>query len=127
MNSLIDTVVRRGDVVWADLQGATGAEKQKKRPCVVVQNNTGNARSPLTIIVPLTDASAYRSYPQQVLVAEAELWDGAKDSVVDCGHIRSIDKARRVDSSKGVICTLSKETMDKVDAALHATLGMACK
>ena len=123
-SELVSISVRRGDVVWVDLRGALGAEKQKKRPCVVVQNDTGNLRSPLTIIVPLTDTKAWRSYPQQVFVEAAELADGLKDSVVDCGHVRSVDKAARIDAARGVVAHLSDATMKKVDDALRASLGM---
>lgn len=125
MNDLVTTVVTRGDVIWVDLAGARGAEKQKKRPCVVVQNDTGNSRSPLTVVVPLTDAKAWRQYPMQVLVPESELGESFKDSVVDCGHIRSVDKAQRIDSRRGVVARLSPETMRRIDDALKATLGLA--
>ena len=125
MSDLITVVVRRGDVVWVDLAGAQGTEKQKKRPCVVVQNDAGNARSPLTVVVPLTDVKAYREYPMQVFIAANELGEGLKDSIADCGHVRSVDKARRIDARRGVVSTLSAETMLKIDAALRATLGLS--
>lgn len=125
MSDLVTMVVARGDVVWVDLSGARGAEKQKKRPCVVVQNDTGNSRSPLTVVVPLTDSKAWRQYPMQVLVPEAELGEAFKDSVADCGHIRSVDKAHRLDSSLGVVARLSAETMRRIDDALRATLGLS--
>lgn len=125
MSNLVTVVVRRGDVVWVDLAGAQGTEKQKKRPCVVVQNDAGNARSPLTVVVPLTDVKAYREYPMQVFIPAEQLGEGLKDSIVDCGHIRSIDKARRIDARRGVVAKLPAETMQKIDAALRATLGLS--
>ena len=123
-SELVSVSVRRGDIVWVDLRGAVGTEKQKKRPCVVVQNDTGNLRSPLTIVVPLTDTKAWRSYPQQVFVEASELADGLKDSVVDCGHVRSVDKQNRIDGARGVVAHLSDATMKKVDDALRASLGL---
>jgi mRNA-degrading endonuclease toxin of MazEF toxin-antitoxin module len=62
-----------------------------------------------------------------VFVEAAELEDGLKDSVIDCGHVRSIDKASRIDSSRGVVAHLSAVTMKKVDDALRASLGMKAK
>jgi mRNA interferase MazF len=117
-------LLERGDVVWVDLRGAIGAEKQKTRPCVVVQNNVGNARSPLTIVVPITNGDTWRGYPHQVMVYANELWDGAVDSVIDTGHIRSIDKDSRISSGAGVLCRLGETRMIQVDRALQSLLGL---
>ena len=117
-------LLERGDVVWVDLRGAIGAEKQKTRPCVVVQNNVGNARSPLTIVVPITNGDTWRGYPHQVMVYASELWEGAVDSVIDTGHIRSIDKDSRISSGAGVLCRLGETRMIQVDRALQSLLGL---
>ena len=117
-------LIERGDVVWVDLRGAIGAEKQKTRPCVVVQNNVGNARSPLTIVVPITNGDTWRGYPHQVMVYANELWDGAVDSVIDTGHIRSIDKDSRISSGAGILCRLGETRMIQVDRALQSLLGL---
>ena len=93
--------IARGDIISVDLQGAQGGEKGNDatsgaRPCVVVQNNGGNGGSPLTIVAPITDAGQYKGYPQQVEVTAAELAaiaPTAKDSIVECGHLRTIDRA----------------------------------
>lgn len=116
--------LERGDVVWVDLRGAIGAEKQKTRPCVVVQNNVGNSRSPLTVVVPITNGDTWRGYPHQVMVYAGELWDGAVDSVIDTGHIRSIDKDSRISSGAGVLCRLDETRMIQVDRALQSLLGL---
>jgi mRNA interferase MazF len=117
-------LLERGDVVWVDLRGAIGAEKQKTRPCVVVQNNVGNARSPLTIVVPITNGDTWRGYPHQVMVYANELWEGAVDSVIDTGHIRSIDKDSRISSGAGILCRLGETRMIQVDRALQSLLGL---
>lgn len=117
-------LLERGDVVWVDLRGAIGAEKQKTRPCVVVQNNVGNARSPLTVVVPITNGDTWRGYPHQVMVYANELWEGAVDSVIDTGHIRSIDKDSRISSGAGILCRLGETRMIQVDRALQSLLGL---
>ena len=99
--------VKRGDVVLVDLSGAAGGEKMndakiKGRPCVVIQNDKGNAASPLTIVAPITDVAQYKKLPIQVLVTAAELGSGGSDSVVECGHVRSIDLSR-VSKSLGTL------------------------
>src|SRR5438874_885318 len=80
----------RGDVVYVDLSGSIGGEKQNSRPCVVVQNNKGNEVSPLTIVVPITDVQQYKRLPVQVQVCAQNLGHGGKDSVIECGHVRTI-------------------------------------
>jgi mRNA interferase MazF len=113
----------RGDVALVDLRGAVGAEKQKKRPCLVVQNSGGNSGSPLTIVAPITGVSGYEGYPQHVRVEGSELGAGGKDPVPECGHIRTIDRDERIDASKAVLAHLTAATMATVDSALKASLG----
>ncbi|NDY93794.1 type II toxin-antitoxin system PemK/MazF family toxin [Ideonella livida] len=119
--------VVRGDIVLVDLSGAVGGEKQNdkvsgSRPCVVVQNDGGNRGSPLTIVAPLTDQAQYKGYPQQVLVTAAELGTGAgKDSIIECGHLRSIDRDARIKKHLGKV---TAAVMPRIDAALKASLGL---
>lgn len=120
--------IARGDIVYVDLSGATGGEKKNDaavgaRPCVVVQNDGGNKGSPLTIVAPLTDAAQYKGYPQQVQVSAAEvkvIGPTAKDSIVECGHLRSIDRTR-ISKNCGAI---DAAVMPAIDAALKSSLGL---
>lgn len=113
--------ITRGDVVVADLRGAEGTEKQSKRPCVVIQNDTGNQNSPLTIVAPITDQRQDKSLPVQVAVPAAELGPDGKDSVIELGHIRTIDRDQRIER---VVSRVSDATMAKVDAAIKVSLGL---
>lgn len=119
--------LQRGDIVLVDLQGAIGGEKKNDgainaRPCIVIQNDVGNKFSPLTIVAPLTDAKQFKGFPVQVEVSAAELGPGAdKGSVVECGHIRSIDRDQRIKKHLG---KLAPAAMERVDLALKASLGL---
>ena len=114
----------RGDVVYVDLAGAVGAEKQGVRPCLVVQNNGGNRGSPLTIVAPITDARQWKGYPQQVPLSATDLGLDGKDSVIECGHLRAIDRDARIAASATVWCHLTERIMDRVDAAIRASLAL---
>jgi mRNA interferase MazF len=122
------TEVKRGDVVDVDLKGAVGVEKMNDRtsggrPCVVVQNDIGNRFSPMTIVAPLTDAGQFKTLPVQVEVRAAELgFAGAKDSVVECGHLRTIDGDKRVRRHLGHLAPVA---MRRVDQAIAISLGLA--
>jgi mRNA interferase MazF len=116
----------RGDVVVVNLDPALGSEPNKKRPCVVVQNDTGNKFSPVTIVAAITDAEKVpRRYPVDVPVGQGEggLAEGglAKDSVVQCNMLRCVD-GQRVLSTLGKV---SPRTMQEVDRALKISLALA--
>ncbi len=117
--------IQRGDIVLVDLQGALGGEKKNDaainaRPCLVVQNDVGNNVSPLTIVAPLTDMRQFKGFPVQVQVTAAEL-GAAKDGVVECGHVRTIDRDARIQKHLG---KLAPAALARVDTALKASLGL---
>ncbi len=119
--------VKKGDIVDVDLSGAVGVEKQNDaksggRPCVVIQNNVGNKFSPMTIVAPLTDTRQNKLLPVQVEVTAAELgFAGSKDSVVECGHIRTIDGDARVRAHLG---SVHPDALARIDQALAVSLGL---
>jgi mRNA interferase MazF len=91
------------------------------RPCIVVQNDRGNEVSPLTQVVPLTDARQFKNLPVQVLLDAEELrMDGSKDSSAECGQVRTIDRTR-VLRHRGEIAPAS---MARVDEALRRSLAI---
>jgi hypothetical protein len=57
--------ITRGDVVCVDLRGAEGNEKQRTRPCLVIQNDIGNQHSPLTIVAAITDQRQNKHLPSK--------------------------------------------------------------
>lgn len=111
-------------MVYVDLDGAKGSEKQGFRPCVIVQNNVGNRFSPLTIVLPLTDQRQDKQLPVQVAVSAQDLWPGTKDGLIEGGHVRTIDRDTRIDEGRGVLCQLPDPVMARVDAALRVSLGL---
>lgn len=84
---------RRGDIVWVDLDPASGSEIKKRRPCVVVQRDAANATSPTTIIAPLGDARGGVGNVLNVFVP-AGTAGASKDSLVICNQIRTVDATR---------------------------------
>ena len=113
--------LKRGDIIYVDLRGAEGGEKQGVRPCLVIQNDIGNTYSPLTIIAPITDQRQLKHLPVQVPVAAADLGAWAKDSVIECGHLRTIDRDARIQELVG---HLPENVMQAVDAAIRISIGV---
>ena len=45
----MDSLVKRGDIFYADLSPVVGSEQGGTRPVLIVQNDTGNRHSPTVI------------------------------------------------------------------------------
>jgi mRNA interferase MazF len=110
----------RGDVLEVDFSPARGSEPDKIRPCAVIQNDTGNKFSPVTIVAAITGAeNVPRRYPVDVPVSRGE-GGLTKDSVIQCNLIRCIDEAR----VQRCIGKLTLNTMRSVDGALKISLEL---
>jgi mRNA interferase MazF len=110
----------RGAVIEVNLDPAIGSEPKKTRPCVVIQNDIGNKYSPTSIVAVITGAeNVPRHYPVDVPVPKGE-GGLAKDSVVQCNQIRSVDESRFLRT----LGHLKTQTMKKVDEALKISLAL---
>ncbi|MBN1274602.1 MAG: type II toxin-antitoxin system PemK/MazF family toxin [Candidatus Aminicenantes bacterium] len=112
--------LKRGEIVLVNLDPARGSESKKTRPCLVVQNDTGNQFSPLTIIVIITSQKdIHKKYPTDVWVDEGE---GGLDkpSIIQCDQIRTIDKNRII--KRFGLLDISR--MMEVDQAIKISLDL---
>jgi mRNA interferase MazF len=115
--------MRRGDVVWVDLEPARGTEANKRRPAVVVSNDGANhmarrlGRGVVTL-VPVTSNTA-RTYPFQVALP-ARRCGLARDSKAQAEQVRSVD----VERVGPVIGSLPADVVEQLDAALRLHLGL---
>jgi mRNA interferase MazF len=109
---------KRGDVYLVSFDPTLGAEIQKTRPALILQNDIGNEHSPITIVAAVTSNVARRG-PTSVIVSAP---DGglADDSVILLNQIRSIDKQRLIRRLGAV----HADTMVRVDQALMLSLGL---
>ena len=80
--------LKRGDVVWVNLDPTVGGEIQKRRPCVVVSLSVLNERRLTVVVVPLSTGSTPRP-PLVVAVPSAGAGSNAR---ID--QIRAVDKSR---------------------------------
>ena len=112
---------RRGDIILVDLEPVRGSEQGKVRPCIIVQNDIANKFSPVTNIIPVTDAKNVRKwYPCLVNLKKVETGLD-KDSVAQCNQIRTIDAEDRIIKSIGHI---SQQKMKDIDRALKVQLAL---
>lgn len=110
---------RRGEVYIVNFDPTVGAEIQKTRPALIIQNDIANRSSPITIIAAITSQYDEPLYPTEVLLDAAE-GGMHKNSVVLLNQIRSVDKQRLVRR----LGTLRPETMRRVNRAIQLSLGL---
>jgi mRNA interferase MazF len=94
-----------------------GHEQAGRRPVVIVQNDVGNQVSPTTIVAVITSRQ-FRAYPFLVSLPGSVL---DRSSLVNCAHLRSVDKARL---GEAPIAMLDAQTMQQIDEALRVSLGL---
>ena len=111
-------VPRRGELYLVAFDPTLGAEIQKTRPALILQNDIGNQHSPLTIVAAVT-SNVFRQGPTSVPVKAPEGGLTA-DSVVLLNQIRTIDK-RRLGKRLGAI---HSQTMKQVNQALMISLAL---
>ena len=110
---------RRGEVYLVNFDPTLGAEIQKTRPALIVQNDVANRHSAITIVAAITSQFDHSLHPTEVLISPPE--GGLKTaSVALLNQIRSIDKQRLVRR----LGTLKPETMGRVDHAILISMGL---
>jgi len=114
-----DTIVKRGDVYFADLGGVVGVEQGGIRPVVVISNNISNRFSPTISVAAITAQMSEARLPTHVEL-DAALYGFERDSVILLEQIKAIDKARLSDK----ITNLDSTIMEKIDKAIHIQLGL---
>lgn len=114
--------IRRGDIVYVDLEPIRGSETGKKRPCLVIQNDVNNEYAPTTITAVITSRRRLekkKKYPTHVWINKAK--GGLKiDSIIQCEQLRTIDKGRIIKK----IGHLNDDFMQKVEEAIRIILSM---
>jgi mRNA interferase MazF len=119
LRSVNNVVIKRGDIIYADLSPVVGSEQGGVRPVLVIQNDIGNKYSPTVIVAAITSQINKAKLPTHVEI-DAEEYGITKDSVILLEQIRTIDKKRL----KEKVGHLSDELMKKVDDSLQVSFGL---
>lgn len=113
------SIVKRGDIFYADLSPVVGSEQGGMRPVLIVQNDTGNKHSPTVIAAAITSQTSKARLPTHIEL-NAQSVGLTRDSVILLEQIRTIDKSRlREHMGK-----LDDNTMTKVDNAIAVSFGL---
>ena len=114
-----NSVVKRGDIFYADLSPVVGSEQGGVRPVLIVQNDTGNRHSPTVIAAAITSQTGKARLPTHISLA-AMSCGLPKDSVVLLEQVRTLDK-RRLREHMGRV---DETMMKQVDTAIAVSFGL---
>ena len=109
----------RGDIWLTQFNPKVGAEIEKNRPAVVVQED-GLGRLPLYIVVPLTDwKERYTRFPWHTQIPATTANGLAKDSSADSIQVKSLSEARLLKK----LGEMSPDELENVVAAVALCIG----
>lgn len=113
------SIVKRGDIYYADLSPVVGSEQGGMRPVLIVQNDTGNKHSPTVIAAAITSQTGKAKLPTHIEL-NAQSVGLSRDSVILLEQIRTIDKSRLREK----MGRLDDSTMTRVDSAIAVSFGL---
>lgn len=114
------SIVKRGDIYYADLSPVVGSEQGGVRPVLIVQNDTGNKHSPTVIAAAITSQIGKARLPTHIELG-AQSYGLSRDSVILLEQVRTIDKSRLRDR----MGQLDESVMNKVDNAIAVSFGLS--
>lgn len=115
--------LKRGMVIDIDLEPTKGSETGKIRPCIIVTNDTYNAKVPIIQVVPITEWSEKKSkIVTNVMITPSADNGLSKISVADCLQTRPIDHRERLLKIRG---HLEETTMDAINQALKIVFALS--
>lgn len=112
--------VKRGQVYNCYFGIGVGNEIQKLRPCIILQNNIGNAKSGNIVVAPITHT--YKNIPSIVKINTQYNDDGTilLDGYANVSNILCVSKARL----ENYITILSTVEMKQIDKAIAISLDL---
>jgi mRNA interferase MazF len=103
---------QRGEIRWVKLDPTIGAEIQKTRSCLIIQNDTMNQYGQLTVAIPFRPGNKRAPYVVNVSASSINGLD--QDRFLDAAQIRSIDGQRVL----GLVGTLEDTYWQQIRLAL---------
>ena len=113
------SIVKRGEIYYADLSPVVGSEQGGVRPVLIVQNDTGNRHSPTVIAAAITSRLDKAKLPTHIAL-NGQSAGLNRDSIILLEQIRTLDKSRLRER----MGRLDAGTMSAVDNALAVSFGL---
>lgn len=110
----------RGEIWWADLAEPRGSEPGKRRPVLIVQEDSlTRSRLRTVMVVPVTSNLKRAAAPGNVMLARSHSGLEVESVALTCQAL-TIDK----DFLTARVGTVSASVMARVDAGLRLTLAL---
>ncbi len=106
--------MKRGEVWWVNFDPSIGGEIQKKRPAVIISNDSSNKYLNRVQVVPLTSKTS-RLYPSEAMVSFEN-----KESKAMADQLTTVSKERLFQYAG----TLSQKEMQAIEKAVNIQLGL---
>lgn len=114
--------LRRGMVIDVRLDPAQGSETGKMRPCIVVTNDSYNAKVPVVQVVPVTEWSSRKAeILTNVDITPTNRNGLTKRSIADCLQTRPVDRRHRLARVRG---DLEADLMLLISEALRRVFAL---
>lgn len=107
--------MKRGEIWWVNLDPTVGSEIEKRRPCVIVSNDSANRAQSRVQVAPMTSAQPARVYPW-----EARVTLNGRTSKALADQIRTVSKTRLVSLAGAA----NAAEMAALEDALRFQLGL---
>jgi mRNA interferase MazF len=112
--------MKQGEIWLIDLAPTVGAEMQKTRPALIV-NDDALGRLPLKVIVPITDWKDRYGIAPWMVKSEPNIGNGlAKTSAIDCFQIRSVSEKRLIKR----LGKITPEELIEVQKGINKVIGL---
>jgi len=108
---------RRGEIYWVTMDPTIGAEVQKTRSCLILQNDIMNQYGEVTIVLPFRPGSKQAPYAVNVKASPENGLD--RDRFLDVGQIRAVSHQRL----RNLAGTLEAEYWQQIQEAVNIVLG----
>jgi mRNA interferase MazF len=111
---------KRGEIYLTALDPTVGHEIKKTRPALIIQNNTSNRHSAITMVAPITSTVRLPLSPLHVLLPANASTGLTFASVAVFNQIRAVDRARLIRK----LGEIDAGVMLQVDEAIKAVFGL---
>jgi mRNA interferase MazF len=110
---------KRGEIWWVDLNPVIGSETDKKRPCLILQNDIGNQNGTTTIVAPFLPGMKTYPFVVNVVPTSQNGLDG--DRHINLSQMRAVD-TQRIRNKQGV---LEDNYWEAIEKAVCIELGFS--